>query len=365
MLIFAVFFTAALLLFLQIVFWISLRQATKSTPKNSLEEWPYISVLLAVRNEEAVILNCLHALAALDYPKDKIEILIGNDASEDRSADIIQDFIRDKAQFKLYDIAPPQGHLLGKANVLAQLAAQAQGVFCFVTDADIEVPNTWISAMLSVVSVHTGICTGFTFIKGEKLLAQLQALDWAQALATMAVFAHWGRPVTAMGNNMLFRREAYEAVGGYEALPASIVEDFTLFEAIRQKGYTCKQLISPAACATSTPISSYSALLQQRKRWMRGARQASWPLKAFLALQLFFYPAVLIGILFWPWAAFCIGLGKIVLQNLLMWHSLKQAGQRVTWQAYWLYEPYLLCTSFLLLGFYSLPFATVWKGRKY
>lgn len=288
MLIFAVFFAAALLLLLQIVFWISLRQAAKNSSQSSLEEWPSVSVLLAVRNEEAVILNCLQALAALDYPKDKIEILIGNDASEDESVALIQDFIRNKAQFRLYHIAPPQGHLLGKANVLAQLAAQAQGTFCLLTDADIEVPPSWAKALCAAASSGTGICTGFTFIKGSGLLAQLQALDWAQALATMAVFAHWGRPVTAMGNNMLFRREAYQAVGGYEALPASIVEDFTLFEAIRRKGYACKQLISPAACATSTPVSSYSALLQQRKRWMRGAMQASWPLKAFLALQLFF-----------------------------------------------------------------------------
>src|SRR5687767_10374493 len=57
---------------------------------------PFVSVLIAARNEAANILGCLQSIESLDYPIDKLEILIGNDDSEDQTRTIVERFIAGK-----------------------------------------------------------------------------------------------------------------------------------------------------------------------------------------------------------------------------------------------------------------------------
>ena len=52
---------------------------------SKLTKYPKISILIAARNEEHSIERCLAAIDALDYPKDKMEVLVGNDASTDNT----------------------------------------------------------------------------------------------------------------------------------------------------------------------------------------------------------------------------------------------------------------------------------------
>ena len=104
------------------------------------KDFPMVSILLAARNEEQLILRNLTAINALNYPKDKLEILIGNDESTDNTAQLVTDFIQDKPHFQLFHIDKTVGKGRGKANVLGQLAHKASGEFYFVTDVDVKLP---------------------------------------------------------------------------------------------------------------------------------------------------------------------------------------------------------------------------------
>lgn len=73
---------------------------------------PRVSILIAARNEEHTILRCLHALEALDYPKGKLEVLIGDDASTDNTRAVIDRFIQDKPHYTCITVT----HTLGKAK---------------------------------------------------------------------------------------------------------------------------------------------------------------------------------------------------------------------------------------------------------
>ena len=57
-------------------------------------------------------------------------------------------------------------------------------------------------------------------------------LDWLDLQGIAAASMAFHSPVAAVGNNMAFRRSAYDAIGGYRKLPFSITEDFTLFLAL-------------------------------------------------------------------------------------------------------------------------------------
>ncbi|UFH52600.1 glycosyltransferase [Spirosoma sp. KNUC1025] len=93
---------------------------------------PLVSILIAARDEEYTILACLQAIARQMDGETSVEVLIGDDQSADRTRLVVADYIADKPRFRLVDSVVNQAGLVGKANVLAQLARQARGSLLFL-----------------------------------------------------------------------------------------------------------------------------------------------------------------------------------------------------------------------------------------
>lgn len=324
-----------------------------------------VSILLAARNEEAAILRCLQALDALDYLKDQLEILVGNDASTDATESIILDFIRDKPHFRYLSIQHQTEGLRGKANVLAQLAHQATGDYFFFCDADIAVAPTWIASMLSLFKPKVDVVVGVTRMVPGGTFAAMQSLEWLFSLTAMRFFSLFEIPFTGMGNNMAVSREAYWAVGGYEKIGFSIVEDFALFMAILGQGYTFAQGFQPQLVSLSLPVTSVSELLIQRKRWVKGAMQAPLSIRLSFIASAFFLPVLLILAFIAP--AWSLGLAAL---HFLLVSAISLMGLRLLRQPdlmkfipiFWFYFSF---NNTIMLINHLLPTPTVWKGRNY
>ncbi len=170
---------------------------------------PMISILVAARNEEPNIAACLDALFNQDYPKDRFEIWVGDDQSEDDTAAIVQSYTSKYPNVHLLSIETQLKHQRGKSNVLAQLAQQAKGEYFFITDADTTVVPEWLNCMMGYFSPEIGVITGVTAIKGTSLFARLQKAEWLFYTAQGHLYAQKGKPVTAMGNNMAVRASVY------------------------------------------------------------------------------------------------------------------------------------------------------------
>lgn len=200
---------------------------------------PRVSILIAARNEEATIARCLAAVRQLNYPPALLEVLLGNDASTDATAAVATQAMHGfQGRFQLLAITETLGEARGKANVLAHLARAATTEYFFITDADIAVPTTWVQGLLAYAQPGVGTVTGLTVVEGPRLFDKLQGLDWLLSLGLVQVVSDLGKPVTAMGNNMLVTRAAYGATGGYEQLPFSVTEDYALFQATLQHGFS-------------------------------------------------------------------------------------------------------------------------------
>jgi len=325
---------------------------------------PFVSILVAARNEEANILACLHSLAKLSYPH--VEILIGDDNSTDNTLNIVQNFIKDKPQFAVIQVKEKIGTAIAKANVLAQLARKAKGEWLFVTDADVQVPSDWIENMLTE-GEKSEIITGFTWVKGKGIFAILQALDWTFALATAKMFSYFGLPLTAMGNNMAVRRATYLQTGGYENMPPTLVEDFMLFKKIAIEGRKpFYQAFSHRVMAETKAIDNFGRFLQQRKRWMRGALQTHWIAQTYLWLRVGFYPLFLLTILMQVasrQSIFVLFAIKLFWQSVALHKFLKIIGKTKFIWAFGLYEMYLAFLSIILPIYYLIPLKIRWKDR--
>ncbi len=324
-----------------------------------------ISILIAARNEEAGIEDCLWALIGQNT-SETYEILIGNDRSTDRTAMIVQSFIKRFSGIRYFLISEDKNALCAKANVLAQLAQEARGEILFITDADTCVPATWLTEMLAGLSSQTAIRTGITLPQGTGLFAELQRADWMMVLGSNYLLSSCGFPILAMGNNMLVRKTAYQSVGGYEEIPFSVTEDFALFRAVRAEGWRADARLSAGVLAITRSEKSWKALERQRLRWMRGVFQVGG---TGLWLGLLASLQVVLLVLFLSFQPTSFLLKVLILwstawSGLLFWFFQK-VNQPYPLLAGLFYPMYALATySYFLFRYVMGSRKTQWRGRE-
>ena len=325
---------------------------------------PFVSVLIAVRNEEANIANCLLSILKTSYPQDKYEIIVGNDGSTDKTHDIVSAISIQNNNVHLVDITECIIKKPGKANVLAQLAQKARGDVYMFTDADIEVSPNWISAMQERMDDETGLITGVSVVEGHGFLSKMQTIEWLLATSMIKVTSDMGIASSSLGNNMAISKEAYWKVGGFEKIPFSVTEDFEIFRQI-SKYYPTKFIFNKTVLNKSRPIDGMMSLLIQRKRWMHGAFRLPLFMVTLLIMQTAFLPILTISMFQLLFLASALGLFRLVAH---LWF-LKIAANKISYKVSLLYllafPLYSGVFSILTLIYYFLPIKIVWKGRKY
>jgi chlorobactene glucosyltransferase len=230
-----IIFQAVLLLVILSNIWIT-RRARRHSP---LTEFPLVSVLIPARNEERSIASCVLSILAQDYPS--FEVLVLDDQSSDGTRAILESIAVSHPALRILHGEPPTGDQVGKNWACSQLARQAQGELLFFTDAD---TLNRADTLKTIVTVLTGeqadLLTGFPHQEvqtcGERLLVPF--FSWAFFCFIPLVLAYKLQlPFLSMavGQMMLFRREAYLAIGGHESVSSSVVDDMSLARQIKAK----------------------------------------------------------------------------------------------------------------------------------
>jgi glycosyltransferase involved in cell wall biosynthesis len=65
--------------------------------------WPRVSVIVPCRNEERYITKCLDAILATEYPADRLEVLVAEGRSDDRTREVVQAYADRDARVRLLD----------------------------------------------------------------------------------------------------------------------------------------------------------------------------------------------------------------------------------------------------------------------
>jgi cellulose synthase/poly-beta-1,6-N-acetylglucosamine synthase-like glycosyltransferase len=352
---------------LQFTLFVSLLNVTKQKRFfKANDQYPNISILIAARNEEENIINCLKSLESLDYPKDKIEILIGNDQSTDKTEQLVTDFIQGKVYFKLINIFNQMGKAKAKANVLAHLFEISSHEIVFVTDADIHVNANWIKSIVPYFNnPNIGIVSGTTVVSGSGFFANMQSIDWLYFSGLLFAFDNLGLKSTAVGNNMAVSKKAYVATGGYQNLNFSVTEDLALFKAIINEGYESINLLENDNLNLSKPQFSIMNFLHQRKRWLIGAQGLNLKWKAVFILLAMFYPMLILLFFYNIKNAITIWICKVFLQFIISIYISFKLKKLPNIFYLFLFEIYTLISTFIVSFFYVLPIKMIWKNRKY
>lgn len=272
-----------------ILFCIGLNlQPKRQAPPSEL---PFVTVAVATRNEEQNIARTLDSLVAVDYPKDRFEIIISDGASCDSTCSIVEEYTL-RFPFVRLHRADQQRPIRGKANAVHQAVEISKGEFIFLTDADCNVQPTWVKSTLPFFTDDVGLVCGITIpkelikSKRDTWFSEMQSLDWCYILGISSGRATIGFPIGGIGNNFTFRKKTYNDVGGYANLKFSITEDFALFQAIVHSRWKVAFPLLYETHNFTEPMPNVAELYSQKKRWTLGGLDAS-PVQGFFALLMF------------------------------------------------------------------------------
>lgn len=117
-----------------VLVWLASRMyadpAMKAQPTDDRQEWPFVSLIIAAYKEEKVIIPRLLNATLLDYPADRLEILVGVDGSEDCTGELVREFHDSRVRLVQYLVRR------GKASVLNDTVPQARGEIIVFSDAN-------------------------------------------------------------------------------------------------------------------------------------------------------------------------------------------------------------------------------------
>ncbi len=335
--------------------------------ENKNKELPFVSVVVAARNEESNIRQCLESLNTLNYPQDKLEIIVVDDRSTDTTAEIISSFIPKNPNFKLLQIAKEGVALRGKANALAVALDDAKGDIFMFTDADCIVSTDWVLTTARNCEAEIGIIGGYTILLAENTFQAIQSIDWLLHFSVSAAVASHSIPITVIGNNFTVTRKAYEKAGGFRNIPFSVTEDYALVQAIAQNTtYKIRFLLSAQTKIESLPCETWKQIYHQKKRWGVGALDMVWQGVFIIGLGYVAHLVLFFGLFFVP-LSFMMSLFfiKSLVDIFFLWKPMKEFRLFHLLKYFPAFEIYYFFYGLAFPFFPLFAKNVTWKGRKF
>ena len=242
-------------------------------PAGLLKELPQITVQLPLYNEMYVAERLLDAVAALDYPKDKLEVQVLDD-STDETTEIVARKSAElcKRGFLVRHIHRTNRHGF-KAGALENGLHQASGEYIAIFDADF-VPQT--DLLQKIIHYFSDPSVGMIQTRWGHLNEQYSLLTRIQSMLLDGHFlieqtarARSGRFFNFNGTAGIWRRSCIEAAGGWQH--DTLAEDLDLSYRAQMKGW--RFLFLPDVVTPAELPVEMNAFKSQQHRWAKGSIQ--------------------------------------------------------------------------------------------
>jgi len=333
---------------------------------------PFVSVLVAARNEEKTLASCLDSLAENTYPVEQHEIIVIDDRSTDQTATIAHTYTQRFPNFKLIQIKEELNGLHAKMNALAQAIEQAAGDIILITDADCRVGRDWIADLTADFNAQTAMAGGLTLIDqatgSGTLFKKLQSLDLLYLQAVASGTAGMGLPVSILGNNFAFRKHTYDQIGGFRQIGFSLTEDMALMRRITEdRRNKIVYRVGLQTAVTTQPLENFMEFYAQRRRWLQGGKKTTcWGFflmaAAFIAHLGFLIP-VLSG--FWTPVLLLAAISVLAVDFSLILRIALRARCARDLIYFPIFEIFFTGYMLILMGRLFWPSGITWKGVKY
>ena len=361
--------------------WLSLRDF-RPKGKNAPNELPFISIIIAARNEERNIAQCIKSLTEQTYPQDKFEVIVTNDHSTDDTVSIIKSF--QKQNIHVIDLAAfTQKKILNsyKKKSIETALPYAIGELIVTTDADCVAPRKWLETLSMFYKEKKPVFVAMPVVFSapsstdsllEKFFKNFQSLDFMTLQGITGAAVHKKFHSMCNGANLAYEKKVFYEVNGFQGIDEIASGDDMLLMDKIQKLYPDRILFlkSPEVIVQTQAATTLKDFMNQRIRW--ASKTDKYTDKKIIAVLLLVYLLnawlfILAICSFFIAKAFYIFLaaiaGKIIVELIFLHPVAKFFGkQKLLW---WFIpaQPFHVLYT-LIAGWLGRFGSYKWKGRK-
>ncbi len=248
-------------LYTAIFFLLTLFENRKTIKKRKQTKEFKVTIIVPAYNEEKTIAKTINSLLRLDYPKDKLEIIVVDDGSKDKTYKIAKRFV--KKGIRLFTKKNE-----GKGKTLNFALKRAKGDIVGCLDADSFVEKTALKKLLCYFDSPDvmAVTPSLKIYKPKTILQRIQRAEFLFGIFLRKMFAFLGSIHVTPGPFSLYRKEFFDKYGGYDE--NNLTEDIEVALRIQIKGYKIENSVD-ASVYTVGPR-GFKELLRQRLRWYLG-----------------------------------------------------------------------------------------------
>ncbi len=232
--------------------------------------WPAVDVVVAARDEQAVIGRLVERIERLRYPKADLLLWVVDDGSEDRTPEILARLQARCPQLRV--LRRPRDAGGGKSGALNAVLEHLEGRWMLVLDADAGLQEDLLERLIphaenggwSAVQLRKAVVN-----MARNLLTRAQAMEMAFDAAIQEGRLQAAGIAELRGNGQLLRREAVLACGGFNE--ATVTDDLDLSFRLLLAGEPVGLLWDPPV--EEEAVLTVPALWRQRQRWAEGGLQ--------------------------------------------------------------------------------------------
>jgi len=255
--------------------WMHITRLVLAKPKaivavQEAVELPSVSLLVAAKNEEAVIARLVHSLCQQDYPADALEVLVVDDYSTDNTPKVLAELQVVYPQLKVFRRGPEASG--GKSGALNQILPKTRGEIIAVFDADATVTADLLQRVIPVFGVER---IGAVQVRKAIANSQVNFLTKGQ-MTEMALDSYLQQQRFAIGgitelrgNGQFVRRSALKSCGGWNE--QTITDDLDLTIRLHLDQWDIGFVFNPAVGEEG--VTTLKSLWHQRNRWAEGGYQ--------------------------------------------------------------------------------------------
>jgi cellulose synthase/poly-beta-1,6-N-acetylglucosamine synthase-like glycosyltransferase len=355
----------ALLIFYYFYYWLRIKEFS-SDNKPTIT----VSVIIAARNEEKSIGRLLKGLQQQTYPREWFEVIIVDDFSTDKTAQIIQNFLSDAFHYIQPAIEPAKS---SKKKAIEAGIQKAKGELMVITDADCIPKKQWLQSIVSFYQKTNAvfIAAPVKFKATSSVLSIFQSLDFIMLQGITAASVTANAHSMCNGANLAYSRSAFFEVDGFSGIDklASGDDMLLMYKIWKKHPMKVHYLKDEQAIIETVPMATWKSFFQQRIRWSsKAGYYDDWRIKLVLLFVylfncLFFvlFIAAIFNVYYW-WILFFYLLGKILIELPFIYSVAKFYKE----QKLVIYFPFLqpLHIAYtVMIGLLSQFGTYEWKGR--
>jgi cellulose synthase/poly-beta-1,6-N-acetylglucosamine synthase-like glycosyltransferase len=326
------------------------------------------SILVAMRNEEAVVANCLASITKQHFPSSAFELIIIDDYSTDQTSSKVTAFIRAHPHHNIRLLQMQNDPLKGRKKKAAITfgISQAKHKYIILTDADCVRGKNWLNTINSFINqTQSKMVYAPVLFKANTLFEKLQSLEFAGLVAIGGAAIESKNPNMCSASNLIFEKDVFYEVNGYAGSEniASGDDEYLLHKVFKKHPNNIHFLKHRDAIVTTAANTTIDELINQRKRWVsKSTKYDNIYITAILIAAYLFNLSILLNLLINTKIGLVFLGIKSLIEGIFLYDVLKFFKRKTYILFLPLAEPFHILYV-LIIGIWANIGTYNWKGR--